>query len=54
MNREHIESLIKRSHAATTRLLDEVGESLFARSAIYYLDLAADGAAHAFTMAEAG
>jgi hypothetical protein len=38
MDRGHVESLIERSRDATADLLDEVGKSLWERSAIYYLD----------------
>jgi NTE family protein len=55
MDRAHVESLIERSRAATAELLDELGDSLFDRSAIYYLDLTeTPKKGTTFTLAEAG
>lgn len=39
MGQSHVRSLINRAHEATARLLDRIGERLFDRSAIHYLDL---------------
>jgi NTE family protein len=39
MRRAHIKSLIERSYRSTSRFLDSMGNSLFERSAIHYLDL---------------
>lgn len=39
MRLSHVESLIDRSHTAARQLLDQMGRSVFDRSAVYYLDL---------------
>lgn len=39
MDKSHVEELIERSREATAALLARIGSSLFARSAIHYLDL---------------
>lgn len=40
MSLPHVQSLIERSYRAARNLLDRGGDNLFARSAIYYMDLA--------------